>query len=67
MRRARLWVSGVRAFVDPAFNLSDIRAEAEAVARAFEATGDIDALLDIYEVLILIDLNTVQTAHSPYF
>ena len=60
VRRARLWGAGVRAFVDPAFNLSEIRAEAEAVARAFESAGDIDALLDIYEVLIVIDLNAAH-------
>ena len=57
VRRARLWVSGVRSFSDPTFQITEIRAEAESAARAFEAAGDIDALLDTYIVMIFIDLN----------
>jgi len=56
-RRARLWASGVRSFADPTFQITEIRAEAESAAEAFEAAGDIDALLDTYNVMILIDLN----------
>jgi tetratricopeptide (TPR) repeat protein len=39
------------------FLISEIRAEAEAAATAFAAAGDIDALLDVYEVMVAIDLN----------
>ncbi|HEV8402494.1 MAG TPA: hypothetical protein VGQ31_05620, partial [Candidatus Limnocylindrales bacterium] len=57
LRRARLWVSAVRGFTDPSFVLTDIRADAEAAATAFAAAGDINALLDVYEVMLTIDLN----------
>ena len=56
MRRARLWVSVARSNTDPAFKLSEIRAEAESAARAFETAGDIDAILDAHVVMIFIDL-----------
>jgi class 3 adenylate cyclase/tetratricopeptide (TPR) repeat protein len=57
LRRARLWVSAVLSMTDPMFLISEIRAEAEAAATAFAAAGDIDALLDVYEVMVAIDLN----------
>jgi tetratricopeptide (TPR) repeat protein len=57
LRRARLWVWAVRGFVDPSFQITDIRGEAEAAAAAFAAAGNIDALLDVYDVMVLIDLN----------
>ena len=57
LRRARLWIGGVRSFTDPSFQLKDVRAEAESAARVFEAAGDVDALLDAYVVMILIELN----------
>ncbi|HEV2006205.1 MAG TPA: adenylate/guanylate cyclase domain-containing protein, partial [Candidatus Limnocylindrales bacterium] len=56
-RRARLWVSSVRSMTDPGFALSETRAEAESAALAFASAGDIDAILDAYQALILVDLN----------
>ncbi len=56
-RWARLWISGIRQFTDPTFLISDVRAETEEAVRTFDAAGDIDALLDAYEILIFIDLN----------
>src|SRR3954451_19708563 len=44
-RRADLWLSAIRGFVDPSFLLSDIGAEVGAAIRDFEAAGEIDALL----------------------
>jgi len=55
MRRAQLWVSLARSHTDPAFQISEIRAEAESAARAFETAGDIDAILDAHVVMIFID------------
>ncbi len=56
-RRARLWVSSVRAMTDPAFRISETRAEAESAARAFAAAGDVDAILDAHGLMIHIELN----------
>jgi len=55
--RARLWIWGVRSFVDPDFQLSGFRAETEAAALVFETSGDVNALLDAYAVMNVIDLN----------
>ena len=59
-RQARLWVSSVRTMMDPSFQISEIRTEAESAARAFEEAGDLDATLDAYLVLLLIDLNVAH-------
>jgi hypothetical protein len=59
-RRARLWISGVRGFGDPAFILSDTRAETEEAARAFEAAGDITGLLDAHVVATVIEVNAAH-------
>ena len=57
LRQARLWVSYVRGFTDPSFVMTDVRAEAEMSASAFAEAGDIDALMDVYELMVAIDLN----------
>ncbi len=57
LRRARLWTWAIQGFTDPAFQMTDIRAEVESAAKVFEDAGDIDALLDAHNVMILIDLN----------
>ena len=57
LRQARLWVSYVRGFTDPSFVMTDVRAEAETSASAFAEAGDIDALMDVYELMVAIDLN----------
>jgi tetratricopeptide (TPR) repeat protein len=59
-RRARLWTSSIRAMTDPTFTLSDARAEVEAGRQAFEAAGDVDALLDAHQVMLLVDLNVAH-------
>jgi tetratricopeptide (TPR) repeat protein len=51
-----------RTFTDPAFVMTEMRPEAEAVARLAQDAGDVDALLDAYEILIMIDLNAAQWA-----
>jgi len=60
IRRARLWVSSVRAMTDPAFVISETRTEAVSAARAFAAAGDVDAILDVHVVMMLIDLNVAH-------
>ena len=54
-RRARLWVTGIRVYTDPTFVISEARAETESDVQAFEAAGDVDALLEAYVVLNFID------------
>ena len=39
------------------FVVTDVRAEAETSASAFAEAGDIDALMDVYELMVAIDLN----------
>ena len=63
-RRARLWISGVRGFSDPAFVLSDIRVEVEEAARAFEEAGDISARLDAHVVAVVIEMNAAHWRDS---
>ena len=60
VRRARLWVSIVRSGMDPSFQISEIRADAVSAALAFEEAGDVEAILDAYVVLIVIDLNAAH-------
>ena len=62
IRRARLLLAGVRASTDPTFLITGIREEAASAAVAFEAAGDVDALLDAYVVMIWIDLNAAHWA-----
>ncbi len=59
-RQAQLWVASVRTLMDPSFQISEIRTEAESAARAFEEAGDLDATLDAYLVLLFIDLNVAH-------
>ena len=59
-RRARLWTSCVRGFIDPGFALTDLRTEAREAARSFEAAGDISALLDARLVAFLIEMNAAH-------
>ncbi len=58
--RASLWVSSLRSMTDPAFLISETRAQSEAATRAFEAAGDIDALLDSHSMAMQIEL---EAAH----
>jgi class 3 adenylate cyclase len=55
--RARLWVWASRSWVDPSFPFVEHRHEVEAAIETFRAAGDIDALLDAVEILVIVDLN----------
>jgi class 3 adenylate cyclase/tetratricopeptide (TPR) repeat protein len=63
-RRADLWLSAMRGFVDPSFLLSDIEAEVDDAIRDFEAAGEIDALLEAILVQNVIYLNAAQWADA---
>ena len=58
--RARLWVWSARARTDPDFRFSDHRAEVEPARQAFQAAGDVEAVLDTYQVMVFIDLNVAH-------
>ena len=64
VRRARAWVAAVRSFVDPEFQLSSVREETMATARALEEGDDVNALLDVYEVMNIIDLGLAHWRDS---
>jgi class 3 adenylate cyclase len=63
-RRAHLWMQGIRGFWDPTFHLSDLREEAAAAVRDFEAAGDVDAVLDALQISNWIDLNAAHWADA---
>jgi len=58
--RGRLWVAAARAMTDPQFQVSSTRREVEAAIRAFEASGDVEAILDGYQAMAMIDLNVAH-------
>jgi hypothetical protein len=58
--RARLWVWTVQAMTDPNFRFSDHRLEVERARAAFQAAGDVDAVLDTYQVMALMDVNVAH-------
>jgi class 3 adenylate cyclase len=58
--RASIWAMGVRSMTDPAFSISVMRSKVEAAVVAFAAAGEVDAMLDAYQGLILIDLNVAH-------
>ncbi|MEA2673354.1 MAG: hypothetical protein QOI92_546 [Chloroflexota bacterium] len=58
--QAQLWVWASRSFVDPTFNIEELRPRVEAAVEAFRAGQDIDAMLDAVEVLSIVDLNAAH-------
>jgi len=58
--RGRLWVAAARAWTDPQFQVSSTRREVEAAIREFEASGNVEAILDGYQAMMMIDLNVAH-------
>ena len=57
VRRAQLWIASIRAMSEPAFIVSGVQTEAEASIGDYEKAGDIEGVLDCFQMLVVIQLN----------